>query len=431
MSRIPTPSGPRRFPRWLGRGLGALVLVVAAVYLWQGRGGAPAGSQGIFGAAGFGPQSVPVRAAPAETGTVAVVFRAVGTVAAYNTVVVRPRVDGQLVELHVQDGQKVAKNDVLAVIDPRPFQAQLDEALGQQLQNRAQLENARSDLRRYELLFKQNSLARQQLDAQAALVRQYEGTQKRDQAAVDQARLQLEYSSVRAPIGGRTGLRRVDVGNIVNASNADGLLTLTQTQPISATFALPQGQAPVVLAQMRDGHTLAVHLYGADDRQRLAVGVLESADNQIDVATGTLRFKARFENEDEALLPNQFVNVRLLARQGLPALTIPAIALQQGSRGSFVYVVEDGKVRIQLVTPGIADGDRVAIEQGLQPGQLVVTEGVDRLREGASVQVVPEGEDSAAARGAPSSAAALVGPGAAETPAPAPASEAPRGPGRR
>lgn len=423
MSRIPSSSGTRRFPRWLGWGLAAL-LAAALLYAWLSRGDAPSGRPGgTFGAAGFGPTTVPVRAATAESGAVDVVFRAVGTVAAYNTVVVRPRVDGQLQELRFQDGQKVAENDVLAVIDQRPFRAQLEEALGQQMQNRAQLENARSDLKRYELLYKQSSLAKQQLDAQAALVRQYEGTQKRDQAAVDQAKLQLNYSEVRAPISGRAGLRRVDQGNIINASNAEGLVTITQTQPISATFALPQGQVAVVLEEMRAGRELVVQLYAADDRQLLAEGLLESADNQIDVATGTLRFKARFENEDELLLPNQFVNVRLLARRGLPALTIPAIALQQGSRGSFVYVVNDGKVSIQVVRPGITDGDRVAIEQGLQAGQLVVTEGVDRLREGASVQLVSDEQETAA----PSSAATLVG---ADTKASAPASGASRGPAR-
>lgn len=427
MSDKHSPSGARRFPRWPAWGLALLAVVVAAVYFWPGRGGAPAG--GPFGGPGFGPMSVPVRAAAAESGTVDVVFRAVGTVTAYNTVTVRPRVDGQLLELRFRDGQKVEEGDVLAVIDPRPFQAQLDEALGRQLQNRAQLENARSDLRRYELLFKQNSLARQQLDAQAALVRQYEGTQKSDQAAVDQARLQLDYSRVRAPIGGLAGLRRVDQGNIVNASDADGLVVITQTQPISAVFALPQAQAPTVLAEMRAGRELPVHLYDATDQYPLAGGVLESVDNQIDVATGTLRFKARFENQDEALMPNQFVNVRLVARQGLPALTIPAIALQQGSRGGFVYVVEDGKVRIQLVKAGLADGDRVVIEEGLQPGQMVVTEGTDRLREGATVQVAKEGE-AAAQRGGPSSASSLVGPGAGEQPASGSGAAAPRGPGR-
>jgi len=376
-------------------------VVAALAAYWHfagGRQAAPAGGAGQgnpFMPGGMG-GPVPVRVATSQEGKIDVVYRAIGTVTAYNTVTVRSRVDGELQEILFEDGQKVKKGDVLARIDPRPYQVRLDQALGQQKQNQAQLENAQRDLARYQLLFKQNSIAKQQVDAQAALVQQYLGSQKSDQAAVDDARLQLSFTEIVAPIGGRLGLRQVDQGNLISSSSTDGLVVLTQTQPISVVFTLPQARVPEVLEQFRQGRKLEVEVYDGSDTRRLATGELESIDNQIDVATGTLKLKARFANQDEALFPNQFVNVRLKVRTGLSAIVVPTAAVQQGSQGAFVYALDEADtVHIRRIATGTVDGERVAVETGLEPGVRVVTEGVDRLREGAKVEIVTGNEQAA------------------------------------
>lgn len=339
--------------------------------------------------------AVPVRLATAEIGPINHVLHAIGTVTAFNTVVVRSRVDGELSAVLFDDGQKVNAGDVLAEIDPRTYQVQLDQALGQQKQNAAQLDNARRDLQRYQQLHKQNSIARQQLDAQAALVQQYLGSQKSDQATVDNAKLQLDFTRITAPISGRLGLRRLDQGNMVNASNADGLVTITQTQPISVVFTLPQAELPDVLRQMAGQQALVTELYDSTGTEKIAVGQLMSIDNQIDVATGTVKLKARFSNDDESLFPNQFVNVRLNLG-ATRSLYVPSIAVQQGSAGPFVYRVdEDNKVSIQPVITGRTEADRIALVSGLEAGQRVVIEGTDRLRQGAVVQVISDPEASA------------------------------------
>ena len=339
-----------------------LLLAAGGYWYWQKNAAAP-GPAGRNGAAGRGMpgMAVPVKIATVESGPITHTLKAIGTVTAYKTVTVRSRVDGELQKIAFQNGQKVQEGDLLAEIDPRPYQVQLDQALGQQKQNQAQLQNAQRDLQRYQLLYKQNSIARQQVDAQAALVQQLQGSIKSDQAAVDSAKLQLSFTRITAPITGRLGLRKVDEGNIINASNTDGIVVITQTQPISVLFTLPQAQLPDVLAQLRAGSKLAVELYGRDDLHKLAVGELASVDNQIDVATGTVKLRADF----------------------------PTQAVQQGSIGAFVYQVGEGdKVHVQPITTGLIDGRIVAVQSGLEPGQRVVTEGVDRLREGAQVEVV-------------------------------------------
>ncbi len=392
MSDTPSASYRQRF-RWLWILL--VVLALAGGY-WFFYGSPPTGKSSSSGAqtrsagrgAGMVGMATPVRVATVASGPVNHMLKAIGTVTAFNTVIVRSRVDGELQKIAFKDGQKVAEGDVLAEIDPRSFQVQLDQAVGQQQQNAAQLQNAQRDLQRYQQLYKQNSIAKQQLDAQAALVQQYLGSKKSDQAAVDSAKLQLSFTKITAPLSGRLGLGRLDQGNMINASNADGLVTITQVQPISVVFTLPQADLPDVLRQLRAGNTLVTELYDSSDATQIATGHLVSVDNQIDVATGTVKLKAQFANDDEALFPNQFASVRLQVG-ATDALFVPTIAIQQGSAGAFVYRVEpDNTVHIQRVVTGRVDAGKVAIVSGLELGQSVVIEGTDRLREGASVQVV-------------------------------------------
>ncbi|HWL29500.1 MAG TPA: MdtA/MuxA family multidrug efflux RND transporter periplasmic adaptor subunit [Burkholderiaceae bacterium] len=395
------PSRSRRY-RWMW--LLVALLVVAGGYWFFARGAAPQANGAAAGRPGMGGMPVPVKVATVQKAPLDFTLKAIGTVTAFNTVTVRSRVDGELQEIAFTDGQKVQEGDLLAQIDPRSFQVQLDQALGQQKQNEAQLQNAQRDLARYQTLFKQNSIARQQVDAQAALVQQFLGSRKSDQAAVDNAKLQLSFTRIVAPISGRLGLRKLDRGNMINASSTDGLVVITQTQPISVLFTLPQAQLPEVLAQVRAGKKLAVDLYGRDDVTKIATGELMSIDNQIDVATGTLKLKARFANEDESLFPNQFVNVRLRVDTA-QALVVPTLAVQQGSVGAFVYQVDDdSKVHVQPIVAGRVDGRRMAVESGIAEGQRIVTEGLDRLREGAKVEVMST-DGIASNAGAPGSTA--------------------------
>jgi len=387
-SATPTPRRKRRLAAIV------LLLLAAAVAAWLlfkpggSQQAANRGGRGFGGAAAMN-MPVPVRVAEAGTQDINIVLRALGTVTAYNTVTVRSRVDGELVRVAFAEGQRVKAGDLLAQIDPRPFEVALAQAQGQQQQNQALLANARRDLQRYQTLFKQDSIARQQLDTQAALVRQYEGTQKIDQAEVDDAKLQLSYTRITAPIDGRLGLRRVDPGNLVSAGDTDGLVVITQTQPIAVVFSLPETQLPEVLEQVRAGRTLTVQAYDRADTQAIASGQLETIDNQIDVATGTVKLKARFDNADEMLFPNQFVNVHLLVQTRPDTTVIPTAAVQQGSAGAFVFLLrQDSTVEVRQVKLGAINGDRVAVNEGLAPGDRVVVEGTDRLRTGAKVNVV-------------------------------------------
>ncbi len=360
---------------------------------------------------------VPVRVAQVAIGRINYSLSAIGTVTAFNTVTVRSRVDGELQKIYFADGQKVKQGELLAQIDPRTFQVQLEQAQGQQKQNRALLQNARRDLQRYQTLYKQDSIAQQQVDTQAALVQQYMGSDKSDQAAVDSAALQLSFTRITAPISGRLGLRTVDQGNLISAASTTGLVVITQTQPISVIFTLPQVQLPAVLAAMHKGQKLAVDLYERDDQLKIASGELMSVDNQIDVATGTLKLKARFANDDEALFPNQFVNVRLLVSSDDHALAVPTLAVQHGSIGAFVYVLKaDGTVHIQPITTGTVDGKQVAVTAGLTAGQQVVTEGLDRLREGAKVEVMKAAADAPAKPAATAAATPTTAPAATNGP---------------
>ena len=403
--------------------LGVMALVVAAaVGIWYWR-TPPAAATPAKGATAEAPKgkgggrrggadpsrTQPVSAATARLGEVNIVQTALGTVTALRTVTVRPRVDGQLKSVDFVEGQFVPAGTLLAQIDPVPLQVQLAQVEGQLARDAAQLNNARLDLDRYKQLLAQDSIAAQQVDAQAALVRQLEGTVKVDQAQVDNARLQLSYTRITAPIGGRLGLRVVDAGNMVRSSDAAGVAVITQVDPISVIFTIPQDSLPRVLARLRAGEKPPVEAWDREQKNVLATGVLTSADNQIDVTTGTVRLKAEFPNREGKLFPNQFVNVRMVVDVRKDAVVVPSAAVQRGAQGTVVYVVkEDSTVALRPVQVGPAEGQVTAIESGVAAGERVITDGVDRIREGFRVEVVdtsaaPRGEGKAGKRegGAP------------------------------
>ncbi|ASK34931.1 MdtA/MuxA family multidrug efflux RND transporter periplasmic adaptor subunit [Alloalcanivorax mobilis] len=372
-------SGPAR-RRWLLAVVLVLVLVALWFLLWRSpTASAPAGRR----AAWDGP--VAVSTVAAEQGQLAVQVKSIGTVLSLNTVTVRSRVDGQLTKVHFEEGAEVEKGDLLAEIDPRPYQVALDQAQGQYQRDLAELNGAQEDLKLYRLLDEQDSIAGQQLNQQVALVNQLKGTVQTDKASVADARLQLSWTRIEAPISGRLGLRKVDAGNLVTSADTDGLVSITQMRPIAVEFTIPEGRLPELLA-VRDGdQPLRVEALDRDESRVLATGVLTTLDNQIDTATGTLRLKARFDNEASVLFPNQFVNVRLRLKTLDDVVVIPSDAVQYGSQGTYVYLVQDGKATLRKITLGPVEGDRVAVEEGLEGGEQVVMEGLDRLREGREV----------------------------------------------
>jgi multidrug efflux system membrane fusion protein len=350
-----------------------------------------------------GPASIPVAVAPAVRGDIPIHLDGLGTVTSLNTVTVRSRVEGELVRVAFKEGQEVRKGDLLAEIDPRPFEAQLAQAEGQLARDQALLDNARADLQRYEGLLKQDSIAEQQVTSQAALVRQYQAAVRMDQGQIGAIKLQLSYCRVTAPIGGRAGLRLVDPGNIVRANDPTGLVVITQVQPIAAVFTLPEDKLPAVRAQLRASREVTVEAYDRSGTTKLAQGTLLALDNQIDPATGTVKLKAAFPNADGALFNNQFVNVRMNLEPLRGATVIPAAAVQRGGAGDFAYVVHESKVKMQPLHLGPKDGERVAVLEGLAEGTQVVVEGTDRLRDGSAVQVIgPDGDKQGERQGPPS-----------------------------
>ena len=378
------------FAGWLTR----LHQVANAAYerlpLGQGTtpGPAPAGTpaQGSKPAEAPAARPTPVIATAARQESMGIYLTGLGSVTAFNTVTVRARVDGQLDKVAFQEGQLVRKDDLLAEIDPRPFQVQLAQAEGQMAKDQAQLKNALVDLERYKILLAQDSVSKQQLDTQIATVTQYQGVIKSDQAQIDNAKLLLTYTRITAPIGGRIGLRLVDEGNMVRSTDQNGLAVIMQLQPIAILFNIPEDDLPPVLKKMRAGQQLVVEAYNRDLQKKLATGTLLTIDNQIDANTGTIRCKAVFPNEDNALFPNQFVNARLLVETKRDATIVPASAIQRSLQTTFVYVVkEDSTVEVRDVVLGPSEGDDVSIDSGLAPGEVVVIEGVDRVQRGMKV----------------------------------------------
>jgi multidrug efflux system membrane fusion protein len=333
------------------------------------------------------PRTIPVVAEPARKGDIGVYVNGLGTVTPVYTVTVKTRVDGQLMDVFYKEGQVVNKGDLLAQIDPRPFEVQLAQAEGQLARDQALLANARTDLSRYRALWQQDSVSKQQLDTQEALVRQYEGTVKTDQALIDSARLQLTYCRVTSPINGRVGLRLVDPGNMVRAADGTGLMVITQLQPITVVFPIPEDNLSEVYRRFRTGVALPVDAFDREQKVKIASGALATIDNQIDISTGTVKLKAAFPNKQNELFPNQFVNARLLVDVRRGAIVVPSAAIQRGPQGTFVYLVkEDRTVTVRPVGVSEIQGGQASIKTGVSPGELVVTDGAERLREGARVE---------------------------------------------
>ncbi len=396
-------SRPKR--RWVW--IVFIVLVVIALAFWlhrrhqaqlaeAGAGGASASAPGGAARGGRGGggrfaanQAQAVSVAKVTTGDMPVTINALGTVTPLATVTVRTQIAGTLIDVAFREGQMVKKGDFLAQVDPRPYQIQLQNAQGALARDQALLDQARRDLARFEVLIKQDSIAQQQLDDQVFLVKQYEGTVRTDQASIDTAKLDLVYAHITAPVTGRIGLRQVDPGNYVQTSDTNGVVVITQLQPMSVLFTLAEDNLPAVLKRVHTGAQLSVTAYDRSGTTALQGGYLDTLDNQIDTTTGTVKLRAMFDNKDGMLFPNQFVTTKLLVDTLHDAVIVPSSSVQTGSIGQFVYVVKpDNTVTVRVVKVGPIDGERTSIASGLNAGETVVTDGADRLRENAKV-IIP------------------------------------------
>lgn len=371
-----------------------ILLLLAAAVLWLLKTGRVRAQGARTGSARPARTfAVPIAAATARLGNIPVYLEGLGSVMPLYTVTVRTRVDGQLMNVYYSEGQFVRAGDVLAEVDPRPFQVQLEQAEGQMARDQALLANAKLDLTRYRTLLEQDAIPRQQLDTQVSTVGQYEGAVKVDQSAIDNAKLQLTYCRITAPISGRVGLRLVDPGNMVHASDTNGLLVITQMQPITVLFTLPEDSIAAVLRKLSAGTQLAVDAYNRDKSVKLAAGRLLTADNQIDQNTGTVRLKAVFENRQEVLFPNQFVNVRLLLEVKPSQVIVPSVAIQRGAQGTFVYIVKpDRTAEVRPVAVGIVEGNIASVDRGVKAGEIVVTDGAEKLQPGSKVNITHLGQ---------------------------------------
>jgi multidrug efflux system membrane fusion protein len=373
-----------------------LVIAVAGMGWWyfRSRGTQSSNAAGASGAASNsasrggqpGNFAVPVVVATAHQGDLPVYLNGLGTVNAFNTVTVRSRVDGQIVKINFTEGQYVKEGDALIEIDPRPYQVQREQAEGQLAKDQAQLRDVQVDYERYQLLFKEGVIPKQQLDSQQAQVGQFEGAIKADQAQIDNAKLQITYSHIIAPISGRVGLRLVDIGNMVHATDTNGLLVITQLQPIAIIFTLPQDQLPQVVGKLRSGKQLAAEAFDRDNSDKIATGKLLTIDNQIDTTTGTYKLKAVFDNIKNELFPNQFVNVHLLVDTKKNVVLVPTTAVLRGPQSTYVYAVDkDNTVKVKNITLAETTGNITGIASGLGDGDVVVIDGQDKLREGSKV----------------------------------------------
>jgi multidrug efflux system membrane fusion protein len=343
----------------------------------------PAGRQGR----GQGQQSVPVSVAKAERRDLPIVLTGLGSIEAFNTVTIKSRIDGQLVQVAFKEGQEVKKGDLLAVIDPRPYEVQLSQAQANLFKDQSALKDAQLNLQRFQDLYKEGVISRQQLDTQGSQTGQLEGAVRADQAQIDNVKLQLVYTRITAPVSGRVGLRLVDIGNIVHASDPNGLLVLTQLQPIAALFTLPEDNLPNVARYMRD-RPLQVEAYSRDDQTKLATGTLTTIDNQIDATTGTGKLKAVFDNRDHSLWPNQFVNVHLLLEVRKNNTVVPIAAIQRGPQGTYVFTVKpDNTADMRPVSVAFTVGNFAAIDRGINIGEDVVTDGQDKLQAGTHIEL--------------------------------------------
>jgi membrane fusion protein, multidrug efflux system len=396
----PQPDPPLFSHRWW-IALTILLLLGLGGYFFLTRPGGAQQSASNMRGQNAGPRPSPVTAVPAKRGDIAVTLTGLGSVTPLNLVTVKTRVDGQLMQVLFREGQAVNQGDTLAEIDPRPFQVQLIQAEGQLARDQALLTNARLDLQRFQVLIQQDSIAKQQVDTQESLVRQYEGAVKLDQGGIDTAKLQLIYCHITAPISGRVGLRLVDPGNIVHATDPNGLVVITQMDPMGVLFTIPEDSLPQVLAKLKAGTTLAVDALDREQQHRLATGTLVTVDNVIDPTTGTVRLKASFPNAAGALFPSQFVNARLLLDVHRGVVVVPTAAVQRTPQGTSIYVVKpDQTVAVRPVTLGPNEGDQTEVTTGVQPGERVVVEGAERLRDGVKVEMQERSPPASPSHGA-------------------------------